>query len=234
MPADINTIEKIKKLMRLGQPNSGATDAEAASAMEMASILMAKYAVQVTLDDDTAPDAVKGDVDWKFDESWHQECGMASGYLYYCKPLFHRWGTQHGVSFVGRPDNITACELTLAFLVAEVERLYKVNLPKGLDKTTRAEYRRTFKFACARRLAARAWAIMETLRNDDAKAIAATGSKALVLVQSIDVQLAEAAAILEADGVKSKKAVTRKAGNGTDAGRAAANTVQLQKQVGNK
>jgi hypothetical protein len=36
MSADLNTIEKIKKLLRLGQPNSGASDAEAESAMSMA------------------------------------------------------------------------------------------------------------------------------------------------------------------------------------------------------
>lgn len=227
---DINTIEKIKKLMRLGQPNSGATDAEAASAMEMASALMAKYAVQVTLDEDDAPEAVRGKPDFKWDEVWHREVAAAAGFLYYCRVMW--WGNNKygmGISFVGRPDNIEACEATMAFLAGEVERLYKLNLPKGLSKETRAEYRRTFKFACAHRLAARAWAIMEMLRHDDAKAIAATGQRALVVVQSIDEQLAEADALLG----DTKKAVVkvRKAGNGSAAGRAAANTVQLQKQV---
>jgi hypothetical protein len=226
---DVNTIEKIKKLLRLGASNSGASDAEAESAMSMAAALMAKHAVQVTLDGDDAPEAVRGAPDWKFDEVWHRECAAAAGYLYYCRAIFYG---NKGIAFVGRPDNIEACNATLHYLVAEVERLYKANLPKGLDKATRAEYRRTFKFACGRRLAARAWAIMETLRNDDAKAIAATGSKALVVVQSIDTQLAEADDMLKAAGVKTAKNVMRKGGNGTLAGQRAGNTVQLQKQVG--
>jgi hypothetical protein len=228
MTADINTINKIKKLLALGQANSGATEGEAESAMSMAAALMLKYNVQVQLDGDDDKAAIKSKVIWDYSEIWHQSCASAAGYLYSCRPLIWR-GMGGGVQFVGRPDNIDAAQMTLAYLAEEVERLYKLNLPKGMSKNDRAEFRRTFKFACALRIAARAWAIMETLRQDDLKAIEATGSTALVIVQNIDAQLAEADALL--GDVKKAVARTYKGGLGTSLGKNAGDTVQLQKQV---
>lgn len=219
-------VDKIKKLLRIGQANSGATEAEAATAMSMAAALMLKHGLQVQLDDDKEVGAVQGEF-VKFEDTWNLQCASAVGYLYSC-----RWAClsrAQMVAFVGRPDNIAAAEETFKFLCAEVERLYKARLPKGMSKEDRANFRRTFKFACARRLAARAWAIMEELRRDDVKAIGATGSRALVVVQSIDAQLAEADAML-----KGKKVVVHKPradGLGTLEGRRAGDTVQLQKQV---
>lgn len=221
--------EKVRKMLRMGQANSGASDTEAAFAMEAAAALMLKHGIQVSLDDDaTDIKAIKGEPLWQYDETWHRGCGVAAGYLYSCRVLFYG---SRGISFVGRPDNIDACQQTMQYLVAEVERLYKVNLPKGLSKEDRAEYRRTFKYSCGRRLAARAWAILETLRNDDAKAIAATGSRALVIVQSVDAQLADIDAMLKAEGVKTITVKAKKLGRGTFDGQKAGNTVQLQKQV---
>jgi hypothetical protein len=229
MTADINTINKIKKLLAVAQAGSGATENEAATAMEFASALMLKHNIEVQLDGDDEEGAIKGAFQHGYDEPWHIQCANAAGYLYYCRPLIYR--RLGDIVFVGRADNITACEETLKFLTREVERLYKLNLPKGMSKIERANYRSTFKMACAMRLAARAWAIMETLRTNDAKAIAATGSKALVVVETIDAMLAEADAILGGMGVKTMTVRPRRAGLGTFDGRKAGDTVQLQKQV---
>jgi len=228
MTADINTINKIKKLLAVAQAGSGATENEAATAMEFASALMLKHNIEVQLDADDDEGAIEGMWHQGYDEIWHIQCASAAGFLYYCRPLIRR--SLGEIQFIGRADNISACEETLKFLVAEVERLSNAYLPKGLSKIDRANYRSTFKMACAMRLAARAWAIMETLRNDDAKAIAATGSKALVVVQTIDALLAEADAMMGND-VKTMTVRPRKAGLGTHDGRAAGNSVQLQKQV---
>jgi hypothetical protein len=225
---DMNIVAKIKKLLALGQANSGATDEEAATAMNMAGALMLKHNIEVQLDDDTPPEAKQGDMIVGWGEPWHIEVANAAAYLYSCRVIV--WKRLGDVAFVGRPDNIDAARATAEFLRAEVERLYKLNLPRGMTKTDRANYRSTFKFSCGRRLAARAWAIMETLRQDDVKALEATGSRALVVVQSIDQMLAEADALLS--DVKKLPARTYKFGLGSEAGRAAANTVQIQKQVG--
>jgi hypothetical protein len=225
---DITIVAKIKKLLALGQANSGATDAEAEQAMRMAGALMLKHNIEVQLDDDTLPEAKQGDMIAGWGEPWHIEVANAAAYLYSCRVIV--WKRLGDVAFVGRPDNIDAARATADFLRAEVERLYKVNLPRGLSKQDRANYRSTFKFSCGRRLAARAWAIMETLRQDDAKAIEATGSRALVVVQSIDQMLAEADALLS--DVKKLPAKTYKFGLGSEDGRKAGDKIQMQKQVG--
>ena len=226
--ANLNTINKIKKLLAVAATGSGATEGEAMSAAALASALMLKHNIDVQLDDDKdEPTAQRGESLGGYDEPWHIECSGGAGYLYSCRPLIQR--RMGNIAFVGRPDNINAAEMTLKFFVDETERLYKLNLPKGLSKLDRANFRATFKMACARRIAARCWAIMETLRQDDAKAIEATGSRALVIVQSIDAMLAEADAMLG----DAKKLPVRKMrfGLGTDAGRAAGDKVELQKKV---
>lgn len=223
-----NVVDKIKKLLALGQANSGATEAEAATAMNMAAALMLKHGIEVTLDEGRDEGAIEGK--WvSYDDAWNLQCANAVGYLYSCKHMYQ--ARAHVLAFVGRADNIAAAEATFAFLCTEVERLYKVNLPKGMSREDRANFRRTFKFACGRRLAARAWAIMETLRQDDVKALAATGSRALVVVQSIDAQLAEAGELLKNKGVKLVKHRGTADGLGTMAGRRAGDTVELQKRV---
>lgn len=228
MTADITVINKIKKLLAVAQAGSGATESEAMTAAQMASMLMLKHNIEVQLDADADEEgSVKGEWQRGYDEIWHRTCASAAGYLYYCRPLIYaRIGV---IEFVGRRDNIEACNATLAFFTAEVERLYKLNLPRGMSKIDRANYRATFKASCALRIAARCWAIMQSLRNDDAKAIAATGSKALVVVETIDKLLAEADAMI--GDVKKLPARQQKLGLGTFDGRKAGDTVQLQKQV---
>lgn len=75
---------------------------------------------------------------------------------------------------------------------------------------------------------------MEMLRKDDAKAIEATGSRALVVVESIDQQLNAAQELIDTElGADAKKVIIhpRAAGLGTLAGRSAGDTVELQRRV---
>lgn len=223
-------IERIKKLLRIGQPGSGATEEEASTAMGLAAALMLKHGLEVQLDDDREPETVLGREFRGYSEAWHLNVASAAGYLYSCRHVVWRRVGQY--QFVGREDNVEACAITMQWLCSEVERLYKLHLPRGMSKADRTEYRRTFKWACSMRLAARAWAIMEMLRQDDAKALEATGSRALVVVESIDQQLKAAADKLEEMGVTKRIVVhPRAAGLGTQAGRDAGDTVELQKRV---
>ena len=222
-------VERIKKLLALGSANSGATEAEAETAMSMATALMLKHNIDVQLDADGDDVGARQGEQLKYDEPWHHECATAVGYLYQCRVVI--WRRAGVVSFVGRPDNLAAATEMMSYLCREVERLYKMNLVKGLSKIERANFRSTFKYACARRLGARAWAILEGLRRDDALAIAQTGSRALVIVASIDAQLAEADGILKGMGCKAIAVRPRKAGLGTSLGRAAGDSVQLQQRV---
>jgi hypothetical protein len=70
----------------------------------------------------------------------------------------------------------------------QVEGLYKSALPKGLDKSTRGEFRRTFKEACALRVKERAEKLMREMKQNNDNA---TGHNALVVTGYFDQLSAE-------------------------------------------
>lgn len=227
---DNNIKEKIKKLLNLGN-NAGATEAEAERAMEMASALMLKYNITIEVDADT--DQIKvmqsGIAMEGFSEAWHTTLASAAATLYACKVIRY---PNYGVRFVGRADSIDATEQTYRYLIEQVETQYKLNLPRGMTKSDRAEYRRTFKFACSQRVWTRAQKIMEQFRNNDAKALEYTGSRALVIVASIDKQLKECQEFMDTLDLKKARSVTRRMGSGTHDGLKAAEKVNLNRKLG--
>lgn len=223
--------EKIKKLLSLAN-NTGATEGEAERAMAMASALMMKYNVQVNLDKEEIG-VIRGQgVMPGCDSSWHQVLASTSATLYNCKSIVK--GYEGRTAFVGRPENVGAAEVTYQYLIEQVERLYKVNLPKGLSVSDRAEFRRTFKYACAIRVYRRAQELIQSFKTNNSAAIEYTGSKALVLVQSIDRQLMEAEEFMKKEFPEMRTVVTRSksTGSGTLKGRMAGDTVNLNKKVG--
>lgn len=226
-----NIKDRIRKLLNLAN-NKGATEAEATSAMEMASALMLKHNIQVDPETDELKTTRGNPVLGGYDEPWHITCSSTAALLYSCLNVVHDRGT-NGYSFVGRPENVEMAGETMLFLIDQVEILYKQYLPKGLSKVDRAEFRRTFKQACAMRVYNRAWDIMEQFKNNDAKALEYTGSKALVVVESIKQQLDEAREFLTRDMPEVKTLVQRpkKYGSGTLAGIDAGEHVELNRKV---
>lgn len=219
--------DKITKLLRL-VADKGATEAEAMQAAQMASALMMKYGVEVALTEDGEEATIRGD--WfgagEYDKKWHIIIAHTVQYLYFVRFVVRRSSGEF--QFVGRPDVVDAAEMTFKWLCEQVERNYKTFLPRGLSKATRAEYRRTFKEACATRMRYRAWQILEAMRNDDALAIEATGSKALVVMKARDEALAEAADLMkDCTSLTLKQSST---GVGTRFGDAAGNAVQLDRK----
>lgn len=230
--------DKIKKLLALGN-DKGATEHEAARALEMAHALMLKY--NITIEPD-APEAgvcespIRGK---EHDEMWHRMLAGASCYLYSCKNIV--WSDRDcdggkyftGFKFVGRADSIDAAWQTFEFLVSQVEALYKINLPAGMTKSERSDYRRSFKYACANRVAHRIHEMMEAVKKSDAKAIAMTGCTALVVVDSIKKQLDDIEQFCK-ENLKTKTLPairSRRIGAGTGAGRVAGEHVKIHKEV---
>lgn len=222
-----NIRQKIEKLLRLAN-NEGATEHEAARAMEMASALMLKYNISVSLGETDEDVSVDRGSPLTYPDPWQVFLASAAAYLYNCKIIRL---PQYGVQFVGRAHNRDAAEQTFLFLLDQVEAFYKIALPRGLSKPARADFRRSFKLACASRVYHRAEEIMQQFRNNDAKALEYTGSKALVVVQSIDQQLKECEAFMETLNLRDSRAVSYKTGTGTLAGRKAGDQVKLNHQV---
>jgi hypothetical protein len=171
---------KIQKLLALAGNNS--SEEEAARAMELASALMLKHGI--TQDElNKNEDAVIIGYGNSHDlDRWEQFAARAAAVLYNTSPVFWKGGV---VRFAGRPENVSATEDTLEFIRVQVEQLYKQFLPRGLSKKDRAEFRRTFKQATAHRVWYRAWALMQDLKKDEAKAQALTGCTALVVVTHV-------------------------------------------------
>lgn len=220
--------EKIKKLLRLAN-NSGATEAEAANAMQMASALMLKHNISVDLSEDGEIKIIRGEtVVEDCSETWHRVCATTVALLYSCRVIVMNGG---GFEFVGRTDNIDDCNQTLPYIITQVELLYKMALPRGLSKSARADFRKTFKMACASRCHRRAYEIMEQMRNDDAKALEYTGSTALVVVKNIDAMRKEADEFMGTQKLRNLPAVRQRFGSGTLAGHRAGDNVQLNRRV---
>lgn len=215
-------IDRIRKLLALAR-DKGASEAEASLAMAKASELMLQHNID-NIDEDTGVGVIAGiPVGGDLGQNWHIIIAAAVGRLYTCRGV--RYGRDK-FYFVGKPDNVEACEVTLVFIVGQVDALYKeaLNIYSGrLNKTMRAELRTTFKEACAIRIAHRVNEIVATMRNR------IPDHKALVV---IDQSLSEADDLLNAGGVKKGKEVTvRKSGIGTGAGWSAGDAIKLQTEL---
>lgn len=229
----VGIIERVRKLLRLAQ-DAGATVGEAENAMAMASALMAKY----NIEQDQLVDKPKASIgmtttrgEW---DLWANHCMGAAAKLNACDSSFMSYqGGMTGAIFYGRQESREAAVIMFLYLVNEVEKAYKQKLPPGMTKKARAEYRRTFKHACASRLHGRAIEIVDQMKKNDQIAHQATGCTALVVAHSFDQQLQETELWMDEQGFKFKENKSRgpSMGRGTMDGVRAADNIRLQNQL---
>ena len=174
--------EKIAKLLNMTTGN-GCSEDEQETAMSMAASLAARNGIE--LDSVRAASGEKAPrraTRKAFMKEWkpHQILAFqAAGILYGCKLYVYDWG-KGGCFFVGREENIELAEATAMWLMRQVELLYKQHLPRGLSVATRAQYRRTFKAACASRVYDRAEDLMRKMEREGIKS-EGVGGNALVV-----------------------------------------------------
>jgi uncharacterized protein DUF2786 len=182
--------DKIAKLLNMTVAN-GCTEDEQETALRMAAGIAAREGID--MDACRPKDQPKPKAKSKhFSQQWkpHQAlAAQAAGELYGVECNVWNLGAG-GIMFVGREELIELAEQTMFWLMGQVETMYKQALPKGLDQRDRAEFRKTFKAACALRTWQRSVALMRQMRQDQATAQAATGQNALV-VQGYFTQLKE-------------------------------------------
>lgn len=226
-------VEKIRKLFAMAAPGSGATEAEMMTALEMAQALMVKYAIdQDALKTEVVPGVRRGEMTKEYD-AWAQVLGDAAAELNMASAVYYgRNSRTLRFGFVGRPEAVTGAEATLRLLVGEVERLYKQGLPRGLDKASRAQFRRNFKFACSTRIQQRVSDIVYQLKHSNNYAMQQTGSTALVVSSTIDQRLREVAEWMTKNmNVKFAKPSKRAGGFGTMHGLRAGDQAAIQRGV---
>jgi hypothetical protein len=218
--------DRIRKLLRLAR-DRGANENEAAVALAAANRLMLEHNIESVGDEDENVRVVRGSrmyVDR--DERWEKFVSAATATLYNCRSMSWSDGSY---AFVGREENVSACEETFVWICEQVDELYKEGLKafKGkigsLDKSMRADFRRSFKEACASRIYHRVGDIVAANRGN------IPAHKALVV---IDQSLAAADEMMQAEGIRKGRTVSRiRSGFGSGAGHAAGDAVKLQEGV---
>jgi hypothetical protein len=171
---------------------NGCTEDEALSAMTMAAGIATRMGIEL---DRVQP---AGSPKRKLKETFnHMQmkvhealAGEAAGTLYGVEFNAPNYG-KNGYWFIGREENIALAETTMLWLMRQVELLYKTHLPRGLTVSARAQFRATFKQACALRILDRATDMMRDMARNDTTAQANTGSTALVVAGHFAVLKAE-------------------------------------------
>ena len=172
---------KIAKLLNMTVEN-GCSEDEAANAMRMAAGIAARAGIELASCMTPEQAKQKATIKRTFAEMkvYESMAAEAAACLYGVECNAPNYG-KNGYWFVGRQDNIDLAEQTMLWLVQQIETLYKQHLPKGLDKRTRAEYRKSFKDACALRVWQRADALVKDMQHNEQAAQNATGQNALVV-----------------------------------------------------
>lgn len=209
--------DKIKKLLAVAEGN--ANENESANALEMAMALMMRHGIdRASLAESTEEPGFGAAC--PYDHKWQYDLALAAARLYGCvavmdkdEPLF---------AFVGLSENRGAAQDTLVFLLSQVEAFYKANLPKGLSKSGRAQFRRHFKSMCAERVRRR---IEDIIRAEKPE-----GSNALVVLTERARQ--EAASLGSMKNVEAvKRSVVVKPTAGTIMGYHSGGAVEINRSV---
>lgn len=219
-------VDRIRKLIALAK-DRGASEEEAASAMAKASELMLRYNIDSIGEKEDSIEFVASRRSAILDQKWHFLLAGTVASLFNCRAIYTDLVVTH--SFVGRQENVEAAAEMFEYLVEQVEIVYKQGLQafKGrmgrLSKSTRGEFRQTFKEACALRLYQRVKEIKANERG------IIPSHRALVVIDN-EKEMIEA--FVKGIGIKDGKAITAcKSGFGTGAGAMAADQIQLQKGV---
>lgn len=255
MNADQNKIrEKIKGLLRLAS-NEGATEAEAESAMNAALALMAKYQITVNLDEANDEKTIAGD--WQkggWVQPWHIYAAMATALLYSCESVIgtdekytpgkgYREVRSGAFQFIGRESAVEMCALTLPWIIAQVEQLYRAELRAAMSlleaegasakkrQGYRAEFRKTFKADCIMTVYHRVWGMKSAAKKSDAAAIEFGATNALSLINKEEQLKQEIKDKKTSMDLIPAKVSAPSYGVGSERGAAAGNRVQLNHTI---
>lgn len=220
---------KIAKMLAIAK-DRGASEAEAATAMSMATKMMLLHGIREA-ELQTSNEVAGRSENTELDRDWQEIIAHASGNLFGCMTLFSKdkiKGTPV-FYFIGRPENHDAAKQTFNYLLDQVEGLYKAGLPRGLSQAHRANYRRTFKYSCASRIYHRAGELVEEMKRGE-HTQEVSGGTALVVQGYFDKLADEVDAFLASTGMKirTKRSKPRSFGLGTAAGNAAGNAVNIR------
>lgn len=230
-------LRKIRKLLALSR--GGTTEEEAAQAAQRAHELLAAHNLemseveQVVDTDDRVLD--DGTIDGARD-IWPAQVWSATAQLHFCRYFYtdqrdagRLIGLRHSV--VGRRHNVEVTKLTALYLVDAVKRLAD-EAAQAVPGDERRRYRESFRCACGRRLAQRLLELRAASATPDAAATRTTLPALPSLYRSeSDANEAMLARLgIRLGGPVRQDRLTH--AGGADAGRRAAETISLHRQIG--
>jgi hypothetical protein len=164
--------DKIRKLLAVGSKDSGATESERDTALQMAAVMMARHGInQDEIGTGSGPKAKVGNMNTDRMIQWKIYSAMAAAALYGCQVILHSKGLK-GIQFIGRPDNLDATEETFAWIMAQINLLYKPLVPSHLKGNYRSAWVDKFRVACAVRVLHRAQESIREITTPSAKGAA--------------------------------------------------------------
>lgn len=214
-------IERIRKLLSLAGNNPN--ENEAAIALAKAQELMLEHGLTELPEEHKIIMGTVMDTDRKY----YGILGRATAELYGTQALFQQ--RTETFRFVGREQHVVACVVTLEFLHLQLEQLYKIALPKGMTQKERANFRKSFKEACAIRVYYRVRAMVKKAEQEGM-----SNCTALVVVDHRKQLAREAQDFLKATvkGLSSKStSLAVKANVGGILGTAAGDKVRIHQEI---
>lgn len=172
--------EKLAKLLALANDKRGSED-EADTAMRMAAALAAKHGIDLKSVEGGNTKQVKIVAQRVRDEMTFTQYYAAHAAA---KLMGVRCNTydkgKRGFDFTGRDELVDNASDLMLWLLNQIDNIYRVHLARGLSQRERAEFRKTFKPACAKRVYERAEKLIDEMKSNDVAA-QATGHNALVV-----------------------------------------------------
>lgn len=216
-----NIRNRVRKLLALAS-DPGATDNERAVAMSKAQMLIDEHSIILGEEHPEQIRAIKGDRFGKgFGKPFHRLAQSAIARLYDVEPIMYASG-KAGYSYWGLSHQVEAAEETFFWVVAQIEEQYRFALKTfdgTLDRSGRADLRKSFKDAAAMTLHDRVTEILASRKRD---------SRALVVVNDVQEQIRA----MKTEGkVKEGRSVSVREGLGSHLGREAGRRIKVQRDV---
>ena len=151
-------IDRIKKLIALAQ-NAGASENEAATAMQKAQDMLARYNLsieQVSITKQEADIIEERLVESNFQYIWIRDLVKSIGRLYFCRGFILNDNKKKVCCFAGQPHNVAIAKDMLTYLVDTINRLKKIKcIEANVENSLHRNWQWSFSLGAAKRLAER-------------------------------------------------------------------------------
>jgi hypothetical protein len=123
-------LRRVKKLMAMADPASGATEGERDNALRMAHATLAKYGLTMAQADAAGTGRAEdqkrgmGETVFKYNQPWVRTAAAAIAHLFFCEYFYisRRATKKDSHFFVGREVNVASAQMMAAFVIDSIDK----------------------------------------------------------------------------------------------------------------